>query len=215
MQYFADQSCIGRSLEWYGEYLQPQLDLLSRLIVAGSTVLERAAGVGAHALFLASAVGAAGRLFLCERDEASRFALRQNLSSNRVTNSTLPKPQSALLADGESMTIDRFRFERLDWIKLNEGPAAVDELEGAQETIWRLRPRLFIAARDGVEFNAIATRAGELGYRCWRIETPLFNPANFNRREADIFDGKRATALLAVPEEVGFDIALDERISPV
>jgi hypothetical protein len=44
------------------------------------------------------------------------------------------------------------------------------------------------------------------------METPLFNPQNFNRRETDIFDGGSALALLAIPEETEVDVALGECI---
>ena len=41
----------------------------------------------------------------------------------------------------------------------------------------------------------------QFGYQCWRMETPLFDPDNFNRRENDVFEGRSALALLALPEE--------------
>jgi hypothetical protein len=41
----------------------------------------------------------------------------------------------------------------------------------------------------------------QFGYRCWRVDTPLFSPDNFNRRDDHIFDGLSAVALLALPEE--------------
>jgi hypothetical protein len=40
----------------------------------------------------------------------------------------------------------------------------------------------------------------------------LLNPQNFNRRETDIFNGATALALLAIPEEIEVDVALDECI---
>ena len=42
------------------------------------------------------------------------------------------------------------------------------------------------------------------------METALFNPENFNRRDTDIFAGRTALALLAIPEEIDVDIALDD-----
>jgi hypothetical protein len=41
------------------------------------------------------------------------------------------------------------------------------------------------------------------------MQTALFNPANFNRRDTDIFGGEAALALLAIPEEAGVTVALD------
>jgi hypothetical protein len=109
-------------------------------------------------------------------------------------------------------TLDELQLERLDWLKVGVNVAALDVLAGASATLWRLRPLLFLAAADEQALRALAERAREFGYRCWRMETALFNPQNFNRREADIFTGARATALLAIPEEIDVDIALDECI---
>jgi len=49
----------------------------------------------------------------------------------------------------------------------------------------------------------------EFGYRYWRVETPLFNVQNFNRRDKDIFGGRTVLALLAVPEENDIDVMFD------
>ena len=58
--------------------------------------------------------------------------------------------------------------------------------------------------------DMLAERVKAFSYRCWRLETALFNAANFNRRDTDIFAGRKALALLAIPEEVDVDMALDE-----
>ena len=63
--------------------------LLGRLLKPGATLLEVGAGVGAHALFLAAAIGPAGHLFLYESRPLQQRVLRQNLGANRVGNVTL------------------------------------------------------------------------------------------------------------------------------
>ncbi len=83
-------------------------------------------------------------------------------------------------------TLDELQLERLDWLKVASGDA-LDVLAGASETLWRLRPLLFLAAADEQALREMAERAREFSYRCWRMETALFNPQNFNRRETDIF----------------------------
>ena len=72
--------------------------------------------------------------------------------------------------------------------------------------MWRLRPLLFLAAPDATSVSALAAKTGEYGYRCWRMETSLFQPSNFNCRETDIFSGHSAFALLAIPEEIDVDV---------
>ena len=214
LQYLPDEPLIGDSLGWYGEYLQPQLDLLARMIRPGATVLEVGAGVGAHALLLAAMIGAEGHLFLYESRPVAKRILQQNLAANRLTNITLMR--RTLGASGEAVdlgteTLDELQLERLDWLKVNGHVSALDVLDGGPDTLWRLRPLLFLAAGEPVS-TTLAHRVKEFSYRCWRVKTALFNPQNFNRRDDDIFSGHTESALLAIPEEIEVDIALDECI---
>src|SRR5207253_4990730 len=160
LQYLPDEAVAGKSIAWYGEYLQPQLDLLARLIRPGATVLEADAGVGAHAVFLGKALGAAGHLFLYEPRPVVQRILQQNLAANRVLNVTLMRRALGRRSAGEDAgsgeaapagvteTLDELQLERLDWLKINEGTLALEVLDGATDTLWRLRPLLFIAAAD-------------------------------------------------------------------
>jgi hypothetical protein len=217
LQYLPDEPIVGDSIGWYGEYLQAQLDLLARIVRPGSTMMEVGAGIGAHAVFLGRMLGEAGHLMLYEARPVQQRILRQNLAANGVSNATVMRRVLGSRGEGEgpeptTETLDDLQLERLDWLKVDVSAAALDVLAGASETLWRLRPLLFLAAPDEPELRALTERAREFGYRCWRMETALFNPQNFNRREADIFTGARATALLAIPEEIEVDIALDECI---
>lgn len=229
VQFLPDDGPMGESVGWYGEFLQPQVDLLTRLLKPGATVLEAYAGIGLHALAIARAIGAEGHLMLYESRPVPRRILQQNLAANRVTNVTLMRRQlgsskrapedagtpsvtnSAPSSAGTVVTetLDELRLEQLAWLKIDEGGPAIEILEGAEETIWRLRPLLFIAALDDSMLRGLAGRVRRFGYRCWRMETALFNPDNFNRRDADIFSGRTALALLAIPEEIEVDVTLD------
>src|SRR5436190_23234120 len=71
---------VGRSLDWYGEYLQPQLDILARLIRPGATILEVGAGIGAHSVFLSSLVGPNGHLIIYESDPLLKRILHKNVA---------------------------------------------------------------------------------------------------------------------------------------
>ena len=105
-------------------------------------------------------------------------------------------------------TVDGLQLEQLDLLKVGEYVDGVSVLEGAEETLWRLRPLLFIAADDESDLMALVERARAFGYRCWKMAVSLFNPDNFNRRDDDIFSGRMALALLAIPEELDVDAEL-------
>ena len=62
VQYFPDDEPMGSSLEWYGEWLQGQLEWMLRWVRAGGLGMEVGAGVGAHAIALGEALGPEGHL---------------------------------------------------------------------------------------------------------------------------------------------------------
>jgi precorrin-6B methylase 2 len=186
--------------------------MLARWIAPGGTIIEVAAGIGIHALALAGEVGSSGHLLLDEADPLRRQVLEQNLRANGVANFTLiaaNRDASEAKKEWGYGTIDDLRLQSLDWIKVNGGPDAMRVLEGAAATLWRLRPKLFVAARDGEVLDALAARARDSGYQAFKVETPLYNPNNFNLRSTDVFDGETALALLAIPEETQVDVSLE------
>jgi len=229
VQYLPDDSETGESIRRYGEYLQPQLDWLLRLVRPGSTIVEAGTGPGLHALALSRAVGEAGQLFLYEPRPKLRQILEHNLAANRIGNATVMKrslgsqgeptaplaespgasPDIAASAAITSETLDELGLEQLTWLKVNDSVSAFAVLDGASDTLWRLRPLLLLRAGDDAAITALAAKVKEFSYRCWAMRTSYFNPDNFNRRTDDVFAGRAALALIAIPEEVEVDITLE------
>jgi len=231
LQYLPDHDDAGRSLSWYGEWLEPQLKLLTDLIRLEQTVMEVDAGVGAHSIALARAVGLDGHLIVYESQPKQKSILIQNIQANRATNVTIMQRSLTGIRASESdrndainvpertlesgqvvdrtETLDDLRLERLDWLKLNESARAGELLEGGRETLWRLRPRIFARVADEAASRSLAEHLKLVGYQCWRTSAPLFNPANFYRHDQDVFSGRKAHAILAIPEEIDVDVALD------
>jgi hypothetical protein len=220
VQYLPDEPVIGDAIGWYGEHLQSQLDWLSRFVRPGSVVLEAVAGTGLHTLGLARMVGAEGHLLVYEDDATKRQILSQNMTLHKVGWVTLMQRRLGAIAEAQSVdvppreeSLDDLQLERLDWLKVNEGGRALEVLEGGEATAWRLRPKLVLAAPNVQVLDSLIARAKDLGYRCWVHEAPLYNPQNFNRREGDIFGGRVAITLCAIPEETSFAgaMGLEER----
>ena len=231
IQYLPDQTLVAQSISHYGEYLRGQTDRLVGIIKPGSSVMEVGSGIGVHALALAPWLGNAGHLFLYEARPLVQNILQQNLAANGIGNATIMKRalrgqppngtatnlNGGQASDGsgtppaEAETIDGLRLESLHWLKINEAVDPLIVLEGATESLWRLRPNLFAAVSDDAELAAVALRLRDAGYQCWKVDTPYFDPANFNRCEDDIFDGLAAIALLAIPEESEMTVHNDDR----
>jgi hypothetical protein len=85
LQFVPDEPRIGRSLEHYGEWLQPRLDVALRF-VRPELSWSRRGGAGAHALRLARAAGGDGTLLAYESRPAFRRLLAQNLAAHRIAN---------------------------------------------------------------------------------------------------------------------------------
>ena len=219
VEYFPEETIVGDSIAAYGEYRHADLMLLARLMRPGATVLEVNAGVGMHALPLARALGDAGHVYVYEARPLHQQVLRQNLSANAISNVTLiarllggacgdglprgddTRDQASAARTPMSDTVDDLRLDALHWLKVMPGGDPMEVLRGAEATLWRLRPSLFVAAPDEPVAREIARRLADFGYRSWRVAHPYFRPDNFNLRDRDVFGGAAALAVLAIPEE--------------
>jgi hypothetical protein len=215
-QYRPNQSPSERSIAWYGEYLQPELDILARLILPGATILEVGSGIGAHTVVLAASVGEAGHVLACEARSAVRTILQHNLRANGVMNVTTidssllgQRHDDANVGTGDNDSIDDLCLQQLDWLKVGDDMDSDRVLSGAVETIWEFRPHLFVAVTDEEMMHRVAGRIRDFGYHCCRIDTRLFNPSNFNNRSNDIFADGTAIAVIAIAEESGDVSALN------
>ena len=206
--YRPDDPDAGNALGWYGEWRQAELDVMLRMLREGATVLEAGSGCGAHAVPLGNAIGAGGHLLVAEADAVPRRLLAQNLAFHDLRNATVLR--GALEgAGGGADAVDGLWLERLDWLKVGAGADAASVIAGARDTLWRLRPCVLAAVRDEAGAAGLAAQLAECGYRCWRHTAPLFDAANFNGRTADIFGGRVATAVLALPEEIDVAVNLE------
>ncbi len=218
LQYLPGDEAVGRSIALYGEYLQQQLDLLGRIVLPSAWVVEAGAGIGVHAIPLANSLASDAHVFLYENRPVFRAVLRQNLVANSVRNVTVMKTALRGLTEDDrqpaatapSETIDALRLERLDLLKIFQRCDPLAILDGASDTIWRQRPRVFSEVSDISQATEVTERMREFGYRSWRMETPLFSSDNFNRQERNVFAGQKALAVLCLPEEIDMDIALGE-----
>jgi hypothetical protein len=223
MQFDPGNGAEGRSLDRYGEYLQPVLESIAGLTRAGETILEAGSGHGAHAIMLARVLGPDGHLLVYEDHPVTRRMLCHNLAANRIQNVTVmhrrlgrgapeppelrTDPPKADAASQDTDSVDDLRLERLDWLKVNAGANARAVLAGANESLWRLRPCLLVSATEKAAMPDMPEFCGSYGYRAWHVNMPYFNIGNFNCRTDDIFAGDGVVVVLAVPEEVEANIS--------
>jgi hypothetical protein len=82
-----------------------------------------------------------------------------------------------------------------------------DALTGAQATIARCRPLLYVEADRQDKRAALEAQLDGLGYRLYAHHPPLFSPDNYRRHMENHFEGIVSINLLAVPREDPLDYA--------
>lgn len=86
MLFNARDMYVGKSLEYYGEFSQLEMDLFASLVQVGDTVLDIGANIGAHTLGLARAVGATGHVIAFEPQRYLYHMLCANAALNGCRN---------------------------------------------------------------------------------------------------------------------------------
>jgi len=227
LQYIPDVDVEARSIARYGEYLPQQLNVIARLVPMDAWILEAGSGFGSHALWLAKVLSPEAHLLLYESRPVIARILRQNLEANglldRVTlprgtlvgNNAAMEAKRSMAGSVDSLsaplhTIDQLCLERLDMLIIRCSFIAANMLGGAENTLWRLRPRLLLSTNDRDGLEALGTSVKHFGYRSWALSIPFFEPGNFNEETNDIFGDQASLSLLCVPEEAGPETALAE-----
>jgi hypothetical protein len=139
-----------------------------------------------------------------------RRSLARVLKDDPRGEAAAPLPESV---DLQTETIDDLRLKRVDWLKIGEHTDAAHVLQGACDTIRRLHPGVFIVVPGPVALLALGSVLKKFGYTSWRVETPLFNPDNFNKRDVDVFKGRKSLALVASPTDSQLEVQGCERLA--
>lgn len=217
--FLKNDAILGRSLDLYGEWAEPEIDLLMRALPAGGIVADVGAAVGTHTIPLA---GKAGAVYAFEPQRVYHQLLCANIALNGLLNVVVErlaighKNEQALVplldphiennfaaltlveneaTTGDSVSIvrlDDLHFPSLHVLKIDVESMSWLAIAGAVETIRRHRPVVYVESHHHPQASAlIIKQMGELGYRCWWHITPNFNPDNFYGNSENIFEGKR------------------------
>lgn len=100
------------------------------------------------------------------------------------------------------VTIDSLELGRCDFIKLDVEGAEDSALDGARDTIARLKPVIYAECNslsDAARSFALLT---SFGYSLFLHVVDAFNPDNFEHADRNIFGNAREAGLIAVPPEL-------------
>ncbi|CAO3438696.1 tetratricopeptide repeat protein [Azospirillum endophyticum] len=191
LRFLPDESCAGRSLALYGEFLEASQRLCASLLEPGGVVAEVGAGVGVHTVPLARRVGAGGRIHAFEPREDLHGLLVHNLAANGI---------GAVVAHRSGFA-EPGGLRRLDLLKVDVGSDVSDAVQEAAGVIVRCRPALYLENDREDRLGALIALVQGFGYRLWWHIVPLFDPANHAGQGRNGVPGVVALNLLGLPVE--------------
>jgi FkbM family methyltransferase len=228
MVFPARDAYVGRSLAEYHEYSEGEVDLFRQMLRPGDTVVEAGANIGALTVPLARLVGPKGRVWAFEPQRPIFNVLCTNLTLNGLEH---VRPERVALGAGDGSisvpviplgaevnfgglslgevegepcpmrSLDSYGLPSLRLIKADVEGAEVQLVQGAGETIRRLRPLLYME-NDRLEHSAALIKSiMDLGYRLWWHVVPLFNPSNFRGNADNIFGTIGSKNMICIPAE--------------
>jgi FkbM family methyltransferase len=221
---------ISQVLRLYGEWAQPEVELLTHLIHPGQTVLDIGANLGTLTVPLAKRVGPAGRV-MC-----ANLALNELLSvralnvavSDETGYVDIPALDYGMyynfgavsFADqkpGEGNGASRLTCQRLDDLVADLGECHLMKvdvegmeakvLDGGQAFIARTRPIIYCEADRRSSFNQLIALAEQMQYRAYWHCFRSFNPQNFFATPDNVYGPGGDINLLMVPNESHPEIA--------
>jgi len=231
---------VSRSLGLYGEYKEQQLNVLLALARYGQMIVEVGAHIGLQTVALAHKVGPEGGVIAIEPQRIAYQNLCANLALQSLRHvvplnfimgategqGTVPVINPQALHDSTALSLptehpgdfvplkrlDGLGLSRLDLLVVDVEGGEVAVLEGARETLQRLKPIVHVDAHSREHAPQVITLLQHLGYQLWWSITPLFNPFNFFEYREDVYEVKVSYALIGSLER---DIPELKSLEPV
>jgi FkbM family methyltransferase len=233
---FDEDELVGLSLSTYGEYSEGEVEVFRKVLKPGDVAIDVGANIGAFTVPMAKLVGPGGNVFAFEASEANLDLLCRNVAQNNLDasvnicaraasdhNGTLKvDKQSALHAysrkdinegefDVECITIDSLELKRCKLIKIDVDGHELQVLNGAEETIKRCRPIIYIENEIHDKREAMVAWFIDHGYRMFWHRPFMFNADNWRGDKKNIFGALISIMSICIPDEEGYEVqALEE-----
>lgn len=233
---------VGRSLDLLGEYCEQEARLLRSILRPNDVVVEAGANIGTHTVPMAQAVGDRGRVLAFEPQRMIFQLLCANIALNELNN--VDARQAGLGSAPGSMkvpvvasdrehnfggisllgretgepvgieTIDGLELPRCRLIKIDVEGMEREVLLGAEATVVRCRPVLYVENDRRHNSKALLTLIMGWRYRVWWDLPKLYDAENFAGRSDNPFGGIRSLNLLCLPEEAPMTVQSPPVASP-
>lgn len=111
--------------------------------------------------------------------------------------------------------LDDFRIEHCNLIKIDVEGMECDVLRGADATISRLRPVIYLENDRANRQQEVIETVDKLGYISYWHPVALFDPQNYHGNKDDVFGNVASLNMLCIPSELSIDVVGLERVDPV
>lgn len=107
-----------------------------------------------------------------------------------------PETDSADLVPVPCRSVDSLALDRCDFMKIDVEGAELDVLKGAEATLQRHEPVLFLECNFIGKGLGVIQFLAKRGYRCFYCSTAAYNPANFRNAVENVFGYAHESSLL-------------------
>lgn len=231
---------IGRSILELGEFSEGEVDLFRQVVRPGGLVFEAGANIGAHTVPLAKMVGPSGRVVAVEPQRVVFQTLCANIALSSLTNvyaycAAAGRQMGKLLVpdidytqdnnfgglglEGRTsgqeiplITIDSLGLEKLDLLKADVEGMELDVLLGAEQTIARCRPLLYVENDRQEKSEELIAHIKSLGYEAYVHKPRLYVENNFFGQRENPFGNIISLNIFAVHKNIQANISGLQRL---
>lgn len=232
LSFFDDDQYVGHSLNLYGDYSEDEVSVFQKILTKKSVAIEVGSNIGSLTVPMAKL---AGTVFAFEPQPQNYQLLLKNIIENgladnviacsialgaKTTRTKMPNLAnldhcnygSVEIGDGEYdvpvETIDRMIgvTENINFIKIDSEGSELGVLIGAEKTIERCKPVMYIENDRKEKSDALVGWLIDHGYRCYWHRVPLYYEGNFNGEKLNAFGDLISQNMICVPDDSRYRI---------
>lgn len=215
LAYNVNDMYIGKSLDIYGEWCEPELMLLKNYVQPSDLVIDVGACIGTHTIAFSNMVGPNGFVFAFEPQRVNYNILCTNVAINSNLNisciwggaSDLKGLAKVPLLDPNSpqnfgainierfeagepvqlMPIDDLKLKKCGLIKIDVEGMETKVIDGAENTIEQHKPIIYTENNRTEGSEELLATLMEFGYKCYWHVSDYYNPKNFFKNKDNVF----------------------------
>lgn len=236
--YNANDYYMGTCISEYGEYCDEEIDLFSKIIKKGDTVLDIGANIGLMTVPFSKMVGQNGKVVSFEPQSKIYYILCSNVVINNLnnvdlhnlavgdSNQTLFLPNVdytksnnfggiSLSSNGSlevtQIKLDDLSIEKINFIKVDVEGMELNVLMGSTNILKKHRPILYIENDRKEKSENLLNFLFSNEYQCYWHVSNLFNLNNHKKNSINVFDKNYICInVLAIPKEINLSFNLNK-----